>query len=138
MLKAKWKNIRDSYRKCLNKRQQLMRSGSANYDKKIQECKFFKELSFLHVVVTSHPTTSNLPSTTQENNKENEKYHEEESSAECSFTEQPAKKRLKTIVSKEYYKTSVVTHIVMSRLDSNSPFRFIYWWMISTTAYYLK
>ena len=29
-------------------------------------------------------------------------------------------------VSKEYYKTSVVTHIVMSRLDSNSPFRFIY------------
>ena len=27
---------------------------------------------------------------------------------------------------KEYYKTSVVTHIVMSRLDSNSPFRFIY------------
>ena len=28
--------------------------------------------------------------------------------------------------SKEYYKTSVVTHIVMSRLDSNSPFRFIY------------
>ena len=29
-------------------------------------------------------------------------------------------------ISKEYYKTSVVTHIVMSRLDSNSPFRFIY------------
>ena len=28
--------------------------------------------------------------------------------------------------SKEYYKTSVVTNIVMSRLDSNSPFRFIY------------
>ena len=30
------------------------------------------------------------------------------------------------IVSKEYYKTSVVTHIVMTRLDSNSPFRFLY------------
>ena len=28
--------------------------------------------------------------------------------------------------SKEYYKTSEVTHIVMSRLDSNSPYRFIY------------
>ena len=28
--------------------------------------------------------------------------------------------------SKEYYKTSVVTHIVMTRLDSNSPFRFLY------------
>ena len=30
--------------------------------------------------------------------------------------------------SKEYYKTSVVTHIVMSRLDSNSPFRFMEHW----------
>ena len=80
-----------------------MRSGSGNYDKKLSECKFFKELSFLHDVVISHLTTSNLLSTTQENNKENEEYHEEEnqrevtpsSTAECSFTEQPAKKRIK-------------------------------------------
>ena len=32
----------------------------------------------------------------------------------------------------------MVTHIIMTRLDSSSPFRFLYQWMISTTAYYLK
>ena len=57
-------------------------------------------LSFLHDVVMSHPTTSNIPSTTQENNKENEEYENQRevtpsSSAECSFSEQPAKKRIK-------------------------------------------
>lgn len=56
--RAKWKNIRDTYRKCLKRRDLATRSGAGS--KRLPECRFFKELEFLSDSVSNKTTISNF------------------------------------------------------------------------------
>jgi hypothetical protein len=47
--RKKWKNIRDTYRKC-KKRRDLATRSDAGY-KRLPECGYFNELSFLRVIL---------------------------------------------------------------------------------------
>lgn len=56
--RKKWKNIRDTYRKC-NKRRDLATRSGAGY-KRLPECAYFNQLSFLRDTVTSKQSESNF------------------------------------------------------------------------------
>ena len=59
--RKKWKNIRDTYRKC-NKRRDLATRSGAGY-KRLPECAYFNQLSFLRDTVTSKQSESNFTPT---------------------------------------------------------------------------
>ena len=56
--RKKWKNIRDTYRKC-NKSRDLATCSGAGY-KCLPECAYFNQLSFLRDTVTSKQSKSNF------------------------------------------------------------------------------
>ena len=51
--------LKDNYRRCIRKREQLTRSGSGS-TKKLPTCDYFVELSFLRDVVSGRKTESNV------------------------------------------------------------------------------
>ena len=57
-LQNMFNKLRDNYRRCIRKREQVTRSGSGR--KKLPTCDFFGELSFLHDIVSGRSTDTNL------------------------------------------------------------------------------
>ena len=57
-MKAKWKNLCDSYKKCLDREREISKSGSGA--RKTPTCRYYKQLSFLRNVVTNRQTISNV------------------------------------------------------------------------------
>ena len=57
-IKAKWKNLCDSYKKCLDRERELSKSGSSSF--KPPRCRYYKHLEFLRDVVTNRQTISNV------------------------------------------------------------------------------
>ncbi|XP_057292354.1 uncharacterized protein LOC130615750 [Hydractinia symbiolongicarpus] len=58
VLKNKWKLIRDSYSRCMHKREEQTRSGAAV--SKLAKCRNFEALSFLRSAVSSNESDSNV------------------------------------------------------------------------------
>ena len=56
--KAKWKNLRDAYKKCNERRKTYLKSGSAS--KRLPECRYFKWLTFISDTTENKETTSNI------------------------------------------------------------------------------
>ena len=57
-IKAKWKNLYDGFKKCLDRQREATRSG-AGYVKP-PTCRFYNELTFLRNVITNRKTLSNV------------------------------------------------------------------------------
>ena len=57
-LKAQWKNLRENLRRCLQKRNEMSRSGAATYT--LPKCKYFSQLQFVHDKVLNKDTQSNV------------------------------------------------------------------------------
>ena len=57
-LKVQWKKICDDYRRAVEKREEQTRSGTAKA--KLATCRHFSLLGFLHSVVSSQNTDSNV------------------------------------------------------------------------------
>ena len=57
-IKKEWEKLKDNYRKCLQRRERMLKSGSGS--KKLPVCNFFKELSFLKDSNASRKTASNV------------------------------------------------------------------------------
>ena len=57
-LKSQWKEIRDGYRRAVEKREEQTRSGAA--EAKLTTCQHFSLLWFLHSAVNSQKTDSNV------------------------------------------------------------------------------
>ncbi|XP_028412543.1 uncharacterized protein LOC114535434 [Dendronephthya gigantea] len=57
-IKREWEKLKDNYRKCLQRREKMTRSGAGN--KKLPTCNFFTELSFLKDIVSNRKTMSNV------------------------------------------------------------------------------
>ena len=67
-LKAQWKKIKETMKRCLDKRNRLTRSGAARHA--LPKCKYFDSLLFIHDKISNHDTTSNIviPSSPHETN----------------------------------------------------------------------
>ena len=89
-LKKEWEKLRDNYRKCLQRRDKLTRSGAGS--KKLPRCNFFSELSFLKDVTTNRKTCSNI---NFEQNLENAVDNGKDHQVEVASQSQPAKQSLK-------------------------------------------
>ena len=57
-VKKKWKNLTDSYKKCLNREKELTKSGSGAH--KIPTCRLYNELHFMKDMFTHRTTSSNV------------------------------------------------------------------------------
>eukprot|EP00795_Rhopilema_esculentum_P017397 gene17397-8996_t len=57
-IKSKWKNLCDSYKKCLDREREFSKSGSASF--KQPRCRYYDQLTFLRDVITNRQTISNL------------------------------------------------------------------------------
>lgn len=57
-LKAQWKNLRDSLKRCLVRRAELTRSGAAAHT--LPKCKYFSQLQFVQDKVMNKETSSNV------------------------------------------------------------------------------
>lgn len=68
MCKARWSNIRDQYRKVLNKK----KTSSGQASKKILKYKYEDQLSFLKPYFQERPTTTNIES--RSNSEEEDEY----------------------------------------------------------------
>ena len=62
-IKAKWKNLTDSFKKCLDRERDASRSGAAGYGKP-PSCRFYSQLMFLRDVISNKKTWSNVPVST--------------------------------------------------------------------------
>ncbi|XP_047146243.1 uncharacterized protein LOC124819091 [Hydra vulgaris] len=58
LLQKKLKNLKDTLRKCLDKRNRMTRSGAAASN--LPKCKFFDQMTFLHEKSANKPTESNV------------------------------------------------------------------------------
>ena len=58
VLKKQLKNLKDTLKKCLDKRNELTKSGAAA--SKLPKCKFFEQMAFLHEKTGNQPTQSNV------------------------------------------------------------------------------
>ena len=56
--KAKWKNLNDTFKKCLDREREMTKSGSA-YSKP-PRCRYYSQLLFLRDVLTNRMTSSNI------------------------------------------------------------------------------
>ena len=61
-LKKEWEKLKDNYRKCIQRRDRMTKSGSGST--KLPVCNFFKELSFLKDISSNRKGTSNVPNST--------------------------------------------------------------------------
>ena len=59
-LQKQLKNLKDSLKKCLNKRTKMTRSGAAASS--LPKCRYFEQMAFLYGSVGNRPTESNLSS----------------------------------------------------------------------------
>ena len=57
-MKAKWKNLCDSYKTCLSREREISKSGSGTF--KTPTCRYYSQVSFLRGVVTNQQTISNV------------------------------------------------------------------------------
>ena len=57
-LQRQLKNLKDSLKKCLDKRQRMTRSGAAASS--LPKCKYFEQMKFLYEKTANKPTDSNL------------------------------------------------------------------------------
>ena len=69
-LQKQLKNLKDSLKKCLDKRNQMSRSGAAA--ESLPKCKYFEQMRFLHDKSANKPTVSNLGICTNEINFDRE------------------------------------------------------------------
>ena len=58
VLKKQLKNLKDTLKNCLDKRNELTKSGAAA--SKFPKCKFFEQMTFLHEKTGNKPTQSNV------------------------------------------------------------------------------
>ena len=58
-LKTQLKNLKDAYKKCLDRINKATRSGSAA--SRVTKCKYFEQLSFLYDKTANKSTDSNIP-----------------------------------------------------------------------------
>ena len=58
VLKKQLKNLKDTLKKCLDKRNELTKSGATA--SKLPKCKFFEQMAFLHEKTGNKPTQSNV------------------------------------------------------------------------------
>ena len=56
--KKRWKNLTDSFKKCLDREREQMKSGAGAM--KTPTCRLYKELYFLRDIISKRTTTSNL------------------------------------------------------------------------------
>ena len=59
-LQKQLKNLKDSLKKCLDKRTKMTRSGAAASS--LPKCRYFEQMAFLYGSVDNRPTESNLSS----------------------------------------------------------------------------
>ncbi|XP_046862808.1 uncharacterized protein LOC124456390 [Xenia sp. Carnegie-2017] len=57
-LKNKWKNLCDSFKKCLDRERDMSRSGAGAY--KAPRCRYFSQLAFLRDTLSNRTTHSNV------------------------------------------------------------------------------
>ena len=57
-LNQQWKNVKENYKRCLDKRNRMTRSGAANHT--LPTCRYYEQLHFLNDKVSSQETTSNI------------------------------------------------------------------------------
>ena len=57
-LQKKFKNLKDTLKKCLDKRNRMTRSGAAASN--LPKCRFFDQMAFLHEKSANKPTESNV------------------------------------------------------------------------------
>ena len=57
-LQRQLKNLKDNLKKCLDKRQQMTKSGAAALS--LPKCKYFDQMQFLHEKTANQPTVSNV------------------------------------------------------------------------------
>ncbi|XP_071942983.1 uncharacterized protein [Antedon mediterranea] len=60
-LQRQLKNLKDTLKKCLNKRNSMIRSGAAATS--LPQCKYFEQMRFLHEKTANKPTVSNCQAT---------------------------------------------------------------------------
>ena len=58
-LKTQLKNLKDAYKKCLDRINKATRSGSAA--SRVTKCKYFEQMSFLYDKTANKSTDSNIP-----------------------------------------------------------------------------
>ena len=58
-LQRNLKNLKDNLNKCLDKRQQMTKSGAPA--SALPQCKYFEQMRFLHEKTANQPTESNIP-----------------------------------------------------------------------------
>jgi hypothetical protein len=57
-LQRQLKNLKDNFKKCLDKRQRMTKSGAAASS--LPRCKYFEQMKFLHEKTSNQATESNL------------------------------------------------------------------------------
>lgn len=57
-LKSQWKNVKENFKRCLDKRNRMTRSGAASHT--LPKCKYFENLLFINDKILNQETCSNI------------------------------------------------------------------------------